>query len=176
MLHIIYFALLQTTQQLYRYKYWQLENQLQIMFGAPAMLRKKVISFSKENKSGGIFAQAHVLPIVCVNLIKAAPVHCPGRNSQHELRVSSRPSTCGTRWCEIMPPLLSFSENLPSFLSLSSKWERVWSPQSQTPKSSLVVPDNTAPRNRWFRSNIRVRFCDEKDSWRLKYLLTLNIK
>ena len=74
MLHIISFALLQTTQQLYRYKYWQLENQLQIMFGAPAMLRKKIISFSKENKSDGIFAQAHVLPIVCVNLIKAAPV------------------------------------------------------------------------------------------------------
>ena len=50
-----------------------------------------------DNKSGGIFAQAHVLPIVCVNLIKAAPVHCPGRNPQHELQVSSRPSTCGTR-------------------------------------------------------------------------------
>ena len=98
MLLIISFALLQTTQQLYRYKYWQLENQLQIMFGAPAMLRKKVISFSKENKSGGIFAQAHVLQSVFVNMIiKAAPVHCPGRNSQHELRVSSRPSTCGTR-------------------------------------------------------------------------------
>ena len=98
MLHMISFALLQTTQQLYRYKYWQLENQLQIMFGAPAMLRKKkIIRFSKENKSGGIFAQAHVLPIVCVNLIKAAPVHCPGRNPQHELQVSSRPSTCRAR-------------------------------------------------------------------------------
>ena len=74
----------------------------QIMFGAPAIFLVFYLSFflvfSKENKSGGIFAEAHILPSVFVNMIiKAAPVHCPGRNSQHELRVSSRPSTCGTR-------------------------------------------------------------------------------